>query len=46
MSDTQRSIANMPKELDCLTKLVDLDLSYNQLVRIPEPIFEMRTNWL
>uniref|UniRef100_A0A5K3ERA7 Protein flightless-1-like protein n=1 Tax=Mesocestoides corti TaxID=53468 RepID=A0A5K3ERA7_MESCO len=42
MSGTQRRLDNIPKELDRLTKLVDLDLSHNQLVSIPEPVFDLR----
>lgn len=42
MSGTQRRLDNIPKELDRLTKLADLDLSYNQLVGVPEPVFDLR----
>ncbi|VDK36660.1 unnamed protein product [Taenia asiatica] len=42
MSGTQRRLDNIPKELDRLTKLADLDLSYNQLVAVPEPVFDLR----
>nr|CDS33719.2 protein flightless 1 [Hymenolepis microstoma] len=42
MSGTHRRLDNIPKELDRLTKLADLDLSHNQLVGIPGPIFDLR----
>ncbi|KAH9285255.1 Protein flightless-1 [Echinococcus granulosus] len=42
MSGTQRRLDNIPKELDRLTKLADLDLSHNQLVGVPEPVFDLR----
>ncbi|CAB3984718.1 flightless-1 homolog [Paramuricea clavata] len=38
---TQRTITNMPNKLDSLTKLTDVDLSYNDLPRVPEPIYRL-----
>ncbi|XP_046856352.1 protein flightless-1 homolog isoform X2 [Xenia sp. Carnegie-2017] len=41
LRNTQRTITNMPNKLDSLTKLTDVDLSYNDLPRVPEPIYRL-----
>ncbi|XP_052819033.1 protein flightless-1 homolog isoform X1 [Mya arenaria] len=41
MRNTQRTIANFPSGLDSLTNLLDVDLSRNDLPRIPEPLYKL-----
>ncbi|KAL3313648.1 hypothetical protein Ciccas_007750 [Cichlidogyrus casuarinus] len=42
LADTERSLDNFPADLDRLERLVDLDLSMNQLAKIPEPVLKVR----
>lgn len=41
LRNTQRTISNMPNKLDNIETLTDLDLSHNDLPRVPEPIYRM-----
>ncbi|XP_074638252.1 protein flightless-1 homolog [Acropora palmata] len=39
LRNTQRTVSNMPSKLESLVNLADLDLSYNDLPRVPEPVY-------
>ncbi|XP_068672970.1 protein flightless-1 homolog [Montipora foliosa] len=39
LRNTQRTVTNMPNKLEGLVNLADLDLSYNDLPRVPEPVY-------
>ncbi|XP_060063340.1 protein flightless-1 homolog [Ylistrum balloti] len=41
MRDTQRTLANFPSGLDTLTNLQDVDLSNNDLPRVPETLYKV-----
>ncbi|GAB6020266.1 hypothetical protein CHUAL_002984 [Chamberlinius hualienensis] len=41
MRNTQRTLLNLPTYFDPLTTLQDLDLSYNELPRIPDGLFTL-----
>ncbi|XP_046549598.1 protein flightless-1 homolog isoform X1 [Haliotis rubra] len=41
MKNTQRTLANFPTGLDALTNLQDIDLSYNDLPRVPEALYKL-----
>jgi len=41
LRNTQRTMSNMPSKLDALENLTDLDLSHNDLPRVPEPVYRM-----
>lgn len=41
MRDTQRTLANMPPSLESLTNLRDLDLSYNDLPKVPDALYTL-----
>ncbi|CAH1794524.1 unnamed protein product [Owenia fusiformis] len=43
MRNTQRTLSNFPAGLDTLTNLADLDLSYNDLPRVPEAVYKMKS---
>ncbi|XP_077979602.1 protein flightless-1 homolog isoform X2 [Glandiceps talaboti] len=40
---TQRNLTNIPPQLDMLISLVDVDLSYNELTRIPEAFYFVKS---
>ena len=37
----QRGINNIPSEFDKLANLTEIDLSYNKLTRVPEPVYRL-----
>ena len=37
----QRGINNIPSEFDKLVSLTEIDLSYNKLTRVPEPVYRL-----
>ncbi|XP_075220548.1 FLII actin remodeling protein isoform X2 [Lycorma delicatula] len=39
MRNTQRTLTNMPASLETLTKLTDVDLSHNDLPRVPDALY-------
>ncbi|XP_048575726.1 protein flightless-1 homolog isoform X2 [Nematostella vectensis] len=39
LKNTQRTIMNFPNKLEGLANLADLDLSHNDLPRVPEPVY-------
>ena len=39
MRDTQRTLSNIPGNLESLTNLKDLDLSKNKLPKVPDALF-------
>ncbi|CAH3013556.1 unnamed protein product [Porites evermanni] len=39
LRNTQRTVTNMPGKLESLVNLTDLDLSFNDLPRVPEPVY-------
>ncbi|XP_035825487.1 protein flightless-1 homolog isoform X3 [Aplysia californica] len=41
MRNTQRTLSNFPTGLDTLTNLQDVDLSYNNLTRVPEALYKL-----
>ncbi|XP_041364511.1 protein flightless-1 homolog isoform X2 [Gigantopelta aegis] len=41
MRNTQRTLANFPTGLDTLTNLQDVDLSHNDLPRVPEALYKL-----
>ena len=41
MRSTQRSLTNIPTNLEALTRLSDLDLSRNGLTKIPDGLFTL-----
>ncbi|KAK2175165.1 hypothetical protein NP493_747g01024 [Ridgeia piscesae] len=41
MRNTQRTLSNFPVGLDSLANLQDVDLSYNDLPRVPEPLYKI-----
>ncbi|XP_057311886.1 protein flightless-1 homolog [Hydractinia symbiolongicarpus] len=41
LRNTQRTISNMPNKLDNIETLTDLDISHNDLPRVPEPVYRM-----
>jgi len=41
MRSTARTVANFPAGLEALINLRDLDLSYNELTRVPEAIYKL-----
>ncbi|KAI0215973.1 Flightless-1-like protein [Lamellibrachia satsuma] len=41
MRNTQRTLSNFPVGLDLLANLQDVDLSYNDLPRVPEPLYKI-----
>lgn len=41
MRNTQRTLANMPPSLESLTNLTDLDLSYNDLPKVPDALYTL-----
>nr|CAD7455146.1 unnamed protein product [Timema tahoe] len=41
MRDTQRTLSNIPGNLDSLTNLTDLDLSLNALPKVPEALYAL-----
>uniref|UniRef100_H2ZPM3 Gelsolin-like domain-containing protein n=1 Tax=Ciona savignyi TaxID=51511 RepID=H2ZPM3_CIOSA len=43
LRNTQRNISNFPTNLDPLKFLSDIDLSYNQLTRLPECLYMLST---
>jgi len=43
LRNTQRTISNMPNKLDNLEHLTDVDLSHNDLPRVPEPIYRINS---
>jgi len=43
MRNTARTIGNFPAGLDALANLKDLDLSYNDLARVPEALYKLRS---
>ena len=43
LRNTQRTIGNFPTSLSMLTFLSDIDLSYNELTRVPEALYQLTT---
>ncbi|XP_025115858.1 LOW QUALITY PROTEIN: protein flightless-1 homolog [Pomacea canaliculata] len=43
MRNTQRTLSNFPTSLDTLTNLQDVDLSYNDLPRVPEALYKLES---
>ncbi|KAL4240866.1 hypothetical protein ACF0H5_001651 [Mactra antiquata] len=43
MRNTQRTLANFPSGLDSLNNVLDVDLSRNDLPRIPEPLYKLKS---
>ncbi|XP_064595508.1 protein flightless-1 homolog isoform X2 [Liolophura sinensis] len=43
MRNTQRTLGNFPTGLDTLTNLQELDLAFNDLPRVPEPLYKLRS---
>lgn len=41
MRDTQRTLSNIPANLDSLTNLTDLDLAQNSLPKVPEALYAL-----
>ncbi|XP_063216475.1 protein flightless-1 [Bacillus rossius redtenbacheri] len=41
MKDTQRTLANIPGNLEALVNLADLDLSVNSLPKVPEALYSL-----
>ncbi|XP_014245300.1 protein flightless-1 [Cimex lectularius] len=41
MRDTQRTLGNLPPTLETLTKLTDIDLSYNCLTKVPDCLYTL-----
>ncbi|XP_063682429.1 protein flightless-1 homolog isoform X2 [Bolinopsis microptera] len=41
IAHTQRGINNIPSEFDKLASLTEIDLSYNKLTRVPEPVYRL-----
>lgn len=41
MRDTQRTLNNLPASLEMLTNLTDVDLSYNNLTRVPDCLYTL-----
>lgn len=45
LASAQRTLDNIPTDLDKLERLVDLDLSDNALTRVPEPVLTVRSHY-
>ena len=43
LRNTQRSEANLPSNLESLVNLGDLDLSYNNLTRVPDCVWTLKS---
>jgi Leucine-rich repeat (LRR) protein len=43
MSNTQRTPSNLPGNIDALTRLTDVDLSANDLPKVPDCLFTVTT---
>ena len=43
LRNTQRTIGNFPTSLSTLVNLADVDLSYNELTRVPEALYPLQT---
>jgi len=43
LRNTQRTIGNFPTSLSTLVNLTDVDLSYNELTRVPEALYSLKT---
>ncbi|XP_054268551.1 protein flightless-1 [Macrosteles quadrilineatus] len=43
MRNTQRTLANLPASLEMLTNLQDLDLSFNNLPKVPDALYTLPT---
>ncbi|XP_061411442.1 protein flightless-1 homolog [Lethenteron reissneri] len=41
MRNTQRTLSNLPTQLEALTHLADVDLSHNELARVPECLYTL-----
>jgi len=41
MRGTARTVSNFPAGVESLVNLKDLDLSYNELVRVPESLYKL-----
>ncbi len=41
LRNTQRNLNNIPPQLDMLTQLADVDLSQNELTRVPEAFYRL-----
>lgn len=42
MRDTQRTLNNIPGNMDSLTNLTELDLAQNALPKVPEALYSLR----
>ena len=41
LRNTQRNLNNIPPQLDVLTNLTDVDLSYNEISKVPEGLYKL-----